>query len=115
MVIFKKASCFGKAELSRWRDHAEAAVCEGLLLPDDSAGIDTQYSICTATALPFPGFGQAAARVLAQYQMCIPKGAWARLVFETCSGNERIDFSCTKLQQVCMQGSKRPANVWRQE
>jgi hypothetical protein len=35
-----------KVELSGQRDHAEAAVCEGLLKPDDSAGIDTQQNCC---------------------------------------------------------------------
>jgi hypothetical protein len=34
-----------KAELSRQRGKAEIAVCESLLLPDDSAGIDTSSAV----------------------------------------------------------------------
>jgi hypothetical protein len=61
--IYSVLSCAVKV-LSRRRGHAEAAVCEGLLQPDDSAGIDTQQHGCSyrptashfcAGCLAFPG------------------------------------------------------------
>ncbi len=84
-----------KAELSRRRGHAEAAVCEGLLMPDDSAGIDSTHNMGAATAPPLPDFGRAAA-----YQEYVATGSWARLVFETHGVDERIDSSCSNPPRV---------------
>jgi hypothetical protein len=69
-----------------------------------------------ATALPFTAFGQAARCLLALYQECITTGDWARLVFKTHGGDERIDYwqYWANLPHVSTQGSKRPANARRQ-
>jgi hypothetical protein len=56
----------------------------------------------------------AAVPILVQYQECSATGAQARLAFETCGGNKRVNFSCTNLQRACRQGSKCPANARRQ-
>ncbi len=58
-------SCIMKMELSGRRTHAVAAVCEGLLKSDDSAGFNNMGA---ATAPPLPAFARAAACFLAQYQ-----------------------------------------------
>jgi hypothetical protein len=68
-----------KAELTGQRGHAEAAVCEGLVRPDDTAGTDNMDA---ATAPPLlPAIAWAAACFLAQYQESIATGALAKLVF----------------------------------
>ncbi len=80
-----------------------------MLRLEDLAGIVT-HNASAATAPPFPAFGMAAARFLAYYHECIATGAWARLVFETRGGDERIDVSCNPLR-MGIQGSKCPAKL----
>jgi hypothetical protein len=69
----------------------------------------------TTTASPFLADDRTAARVLALCHKCVATGAWARLVFVTRGGNERIDFSCTNSLCMRAQGSKHPANTRRRE
>jgi hypothetical protein len=54
-------------------------------------------------------------RITAQYQICVARSVWARLIFETRGGDERFDFSCTNPPDAHAQGSKCPADARRRE
>ncbi len=53
-LISSVARCTMKAELNGRRGHAEAAVCEGLLSPDDSAGKNRHTTWVQLTPRHFP-------------------------------------------------------------
>ncbi len=84
-------------------ENATAAVCEGVLLPDDLAGIGTQHEC--SYRLPFPAFGPASSCFLAHNYGCNRR--LGQTGFRNSQrGETLIDFSCNLL---CMhiQGRRR--------